>query len=221
MDGGGRFDLDRFLSPPPELRDGWWQDSTISEPEDVKNVRRNPFPPSRGKAEDTTRAVSGIPLRSKVSVAADAILAGQGVELKSANSLDQAGRTPRSGADGQVVKTQRGGNPRSGIQRNAAQAGGRGGGHARGAGIDLGRAWGLENPSVVRSMLKRAKRLRIFQTSEARREKLKDPTVRFEAFVRNVGEREREVSTACDVNLPAPKCVQSRVVQVQKCNLIG
>lgn len=218
VDGGARFELDRFLSPPPELRDGWWRDSSTCEPEHIGSVPRNPTPPSRDRALgdgviDTAAAVfNSIHLRSEsagayvthVSGKIDVDLVGHGVELHGVGGTDQGGRKPRTEADGKTSDKNAGG-----INDLTIRADGRDGGYGRGAGVDLARAWGLKDPSVVRSMVKRAKRLRMFQTSEARREKLKDPTVRFEAFVRNACEREGEVS---GIFLIRTNCVWSRVV---------
>lgn len=60
---------------------------------------------------------------------------------------------------------------------------------ARAKAGDLARAWGLKDPTVARAMMKRAKRMRKFQNGESRREKLKDPEVRFDVFARNAGGR--------------------------------
>lgn len=60
---------------------------------------------------------------------------------------------------------------------------------ARARAGDLARDWGLKDPTVARAMMKRAKRMRKFQNVESRREKLKDPHVRFDVFARNAGGR--------------------------------
>ncbi|CAN0097012.1 unnamed protein product, partial [Scytosiphon promiscuus] len=178
MDGGARFELDHFLSPPPELRDGWWRGSSSSEPE---HVSRAPSHPSRAKAEgerlvDTPRFVVNT-FRSEgthsteESDRADMFLDEHGGQLHSVGTIDQGGERSGSEADCRTArKTRREENASAGTTGETIQVDGRGG-CRRGARIDLGRAWGLNDPTVVRSMVKRAKRLRMFRTLEARREK--------------------------------------------------
>eukprot|EP00903_Cladosiphon_okamuranus_P007028 g6834.t1 len=71
---------------------------------------------------------------------------------------------------------------------NAREESGGGVGSARADEKGLAQAWGLKDPSVARAMMRRAKRLRKFQNGEARREKMKNPDVRFEAFAKTAGE---------------------------------
>lgn len=68
--GGDRFELDRFLSPPPELTDGWWGGRSAPTPPQDGDARPRATPPSRtratsGRLIETARVVVGsAPLRS-------------------------------------------------------------------------------------------------------------------------------------------------------------
>lgn len=70
--GGARFELDHFLSPPPELAEGWWgtSDTTIL-PAHARNLTRHATATERVKATSqrlaaTARAVVGnVPSRGR------------------------------------------------------------------------------------------------------------------------------------------------------------
>lgn len=199
VNGGDRFELDHFLSPPPELADGWWGDSSVTvRQHNNENAPRHPTPPSRARATsnrliNTARAVvTNTPLRSTargaqhVGTPIDAGLSSPGFDRGTEGRVDD------------VVTSQTMKETRSGIQLNVADTSegdketceAFGGEDPRErANADLARAWGLKDPTVARAMMKRAKRMRKFQNGGSRREKLKDPDVRFDAFARNAGRR--------------------------------
>lgn len=205
MNGGARFELDRFLSPPPELTDGWWGDSstTTTVPRHTKHVPRHPTPPSGARTTgtrliDTARAVvSHTPRLSNArevhavetrETDLDPPRLGRGTE--SHVDIHGARQTefPRTltGTDGGVKEAARSSSVED--QNNARKEGGGGIGPTRADEKGLARAWGLKDPSVARAMIKRAKRMRKFQNGEARRENMKNPDVRLDVFARNAGE---------------------------------
>lgn len=212
VNGGARFELDRFLSPPPELTDGWWGDSstTAAVPCCAKDVPRHPTPPSRARAigtrlMDTARAV--VSNTSRLSNASE----DHAVETTTETELD----SPRFGRGGEAAyDSMNGGATESPRTPQATDQGARDAeesfsdedpnvkatdsmrqesgeriGPTRAGGKGLARAWGLKDPRVARAMVKRAKRMRKFQNGEARREKMKNPDVRFDVFARNAGGR--------------------------------
>lgn len=184
VNGGARFELDCFLSPPPELMDGWWGDSstTTGMPRSTKGVPTRPTPPNGTRASsrrlmDTARAVV-----SNTSTLSNAV-GGHTVETKKETDLDST-RLGR-GSETHVGVTE---DPSMKANDNVREEGGSGRGSARAGEKGLAQAWGLKDPSVARAMIKRAKRMRKFQNGEARREKMKNPDVRFDAFAKNAGE---------------------------------
>lgn len=200
MNGGASFELDRFLCPPPELADGWLR---------VQNVpgEPTPTPPSRARATsnrliDTARAVvSNTPLRLNVrehavETPSETGLAspffGRGAEKHINSATIKTEDEPRFEHSPAIVDSGKESNLLANSRRNIPNFGGSDS-PARGGGNSLARAWGLKDPTVARAMMKRAKRIRKFQNGEARREKLKNPDVRFDVFVRNAGGRRRTV----------------------------
>lgn len=95
-----------------------------------------------------------------------------------------------------VVDSGKEGDPASIERPTRSVSSGGGVSPAREGGKALAKAWGLKDPTVARAMIKRAKRMRNFQNGEARREKLKNPDVRFDVFVRNAGGRKKTVRSA-------------------------
>ncbi len=207
MNGGASFELDRFLCPPPELSDGWWGGASRTSVQNVPG-EPTPTPPSRARATsnrliDTARAVvSNAPLRcvrgehavetpSETGLASP--LFGRGTEkdnnVGATIKTDDELRFERSPA---ILDLGKESDLLANTGRNGANV--RGADNpARGGGNALAKAWGLKDPSVARAMIKRAKRMRNFQNGEARREKFKNPGVRFDVFVRNAGGRRRKV----------------------------
>lgn len=214
VNGGARFELDRFLSPPPELADGWLGGSSMTAPQHHENTPRHPTPPSRARDTsnrliNTARAVvANTPLRSnargaqEVGTPSNAGLnspgLGRGTEGRVGDGVSgQTTNKPRSEPQRNVVDTGQG--ERETVGKNSGEGPtARASGGMSGEG--LARAWGLKDPTVARAMMKRAKRMRKFQNGEARREKLKDPDVRFDVFARNAGGR-RMVSAAYHIRV--------------------
>ncbi|CAM9322982.1 unnamed protein product [Ectocarpus sp. 6 AP-2014] len=184
INGGDRFELDRFLSPPPELGDGWLGTTAVAQGN--KNIPRHPTPPSRAKATsirliDTARAaVSNTPRRPHPR-------GGDGVEATSRTRLDSyctggTGHATKStflSETAQAVQTGRS-DDRETAERTTSDEGGAsardkasegGGGRGRRAKSDLARDWGLTDPRAARAFAKRAKRLRKFQNGEGQKKK--------------------------------------------------
>ncbi|CAM9235998.1 unnamed protein product, partial [Laminaria digitata] len=191
--GGARFELNTFLAPPPELADGWWGDrsSTAAAPPDGSNAALHGNPSRRARATsnrllDTACAVVSNTLLSEGSRGSQAqgfhgrmetttpvrgvsdaggvrghgerdakrsSASGHGARMETQDALDQQ-------ADEAMVGVSSG--------RDSGSVGS-GGGPVVGAEEGLVTAWGLSDPAVARAMMKRAKRLRKFQTAEVRR----------------------------------------------------
>lgn len=184
VNGGGRFELDRFLSPPPELGTGWLGTTVVDQGN--KNIPRHPTPSSRGKATsirliDTARAVvSNTPPCPHPR-------AGNGVEATSRTGLDSygSGRTGHAtkstilSETAQAVEKGRS-DDRETEGRNSDEGGASardkaikgGGGSERRAITDLARDWGLTDPRAARAFAKRARRLRKFQNGEGQKKKV-------------------------------------------------
>eukprot|EP00752_Nemacystus_decipiens_P011290 g10033.t1 len=210
VDGGARFELDRFLSPPPELTDGWWGDSrtAIAVPRPTKDFPRHPTPPSGARARGTRlvgTARAAVSSASTLSNARDGYAETNETDMGSRNfgpgSEAHVGgngncpvsprRTP-TGTDQsarEAVESSSAEDPSVKASDNVLEQCGGGINSTRADQKGLARAWGLKDPRVARAMIKRAKRMRKFQNEEARREKMKNPDVRFNAFAKNAGER--------------------------------
>ena len=214
VDGGARFELDRFLSPPPELTDGWWGTSSstsLTVPRPTKDVPRRPAPPGGARASGTRLMGTARAVFSNTSTLSNA---RDGHAVETTRQVDK-GSPPRFGRGSEAHVGVNGPRPPesprtpTGTDQGAKEAaensngkgssvkatdsvredGGEGGaGWTRAGEKGLARAWGLKDPSVARAMVKRAKRMRKFQNGEARREKMKNPDVRFDAFAKNAGE---------------------------------
>lgn len=96
----------------------------------------------------------------------------------------------------QAVENFSGEDPSVKATGNVREEGGGGIGSTRAGEKGLAQAWGLKDPSVARAMVKRAKRMRKFQNGEARRQKMKNPDVRFDVFAKNAGEHRTASGTA-------------------------
>lgn len=200
VNGRDRFEFDRFLSRPPELADEWWGDSSVTARQhNHETAPRRPTPPSRAKATSnrlisTARAVvTNTPLRSNASGSQEV-----GTSIDTGLSSPGCGRGT-GGRVGDVGSGQAAKKPPSKPRRIVADTGqgeketiekfGCENARARASDESLARAWGLKDPTVARAMMKRARRMRKFENGESRREKLKDPDVRFDVFARNAGGR--------------------------------
>lgn len=213
VNGGARFELDRFLSPPPELADGWWGDSstTIAVAHPTKNVPRHPAPPSSARASGTrlmgaaraavsnTSTISNAgdhhAVETTIETALDSPRFGRSSEARVGGNGACARESPRAlmGPDrgSREAEESFSEHPGSVKKTDVREEGGGGIGSTRADKKGLAQAWGLKDPSVARAMMKRAKRMRKFQTGEARREKMKNPDVRFDVFARNAGGHHR------------------------------
>lgn len=207
VNGGARFELDRFLSPPPELADGWWGDSssTLAVPRHKRGTLRHPTPPNGPKATgarlmDTARVVVSNSSRRSIAIHGHAEETTRETDLGSpgfGHGNDKTVRineSPRSPMDTDQSAREAGESFRhedTSLEAtdNVREEGRNKIGSARAGENGLARAWGLKDPRVARAMLKRAKRMQKFQNGEARREKMKNPDVRFDAFAKNAGER--------------------------------
>lgn len=184
INGGDCFELDRFLSPPPELGDGWLGTTVVAQGN--KNIPRHPTPPSRAKATsirliDTARAfVSNTPPRPHPR-GGDRVEATSRTELDSyctggtghatkSTILSETAQAVETGRSDYRETVGRASDEGGASARDKASAGG--GGPERRAKSDLACDWGLKDPRAARAFAKRAKRLRKFQNGEGQKKKV-------------------------------------------------